>query len=92
MTMEADYYFSNGQAVVKRWMMRLYVSSLPFFGSISFAAPENIGIFRKVGEKGDMVEIEGFFFGSSTREDMWGGKNGERERLQGVFVCLRKGA
>lgn len=77
---------------MKRWMMRLYVSPLPFFGSISFAAPENIGIFRKVGEKGDMVGIEGFFFGSSTREDMWGGKNGERERLQGVCVCLRKGA
>lgn len=71
---------------MKRWMMRLYVSPFPFFGSISFAA-ENIGIFRKVGEKGDMVEIEGFFFGSSTREDMWGGKMGSVKGFKGfLFV------
>ena len=72
---------------MKRWMMRLYVPPLPFFGSISFAAPENIGIFRKVGEKGDMVGIEGFFFGSSTREDMWGEKMGSVKGFKGfVFV------
>lgn len=90
MTIEADRYISNGPVLVKRWMNETVCIPPPFFFGLFLSPPQKIlEYMEKLGKRERWWRWR-FFFGSSTREDMWGG--GRMGSVKGLLVCLWKGA